>query len=106
MGERAVPEAKIFEDSKIKLHLKVDKGTAKEKTAEFKLLVEGKEHSTHTANLEGSSFSWPTKAPKVDDSKVPKWPYVLKYEIKHDGKTYHGDEEWQVWPHTLDLEPK
>jgi hypothetical protein len=101
-----VPEEKIFEETKIKLRLKVDKGKVNEQTAEFTLLVEGQSHSTHTANLEGSAFSWPTTAPKIDDPKVSKWPYALKYQVKHDGTTYNPNEEWEVWPKTLDLEPK
>jgi hypothetical protein len=101
-----VAEAKIFEEAKVKLLLKVDKGQVTEKQAEFTLLVEGQPHSTHTADLDGSAFNWPTTAPKVDDPKVPKWPYELKYQVKHDGHTYHGVDEWEVWPKTLQLEPK
>jgi hypothetical protein len=96
----------IFEETKLKLSLKVSKGETPEKSVEFILLVDGEEHSKHTSNLQGTSFTWATVAPKIDDAKVKQWPYELKYQVKHGGDTHDAVECWTVWPKTLELEPK
>ena len=96
----------IFEDTKLTLRLKVTKGETPEKSVEFTLLVDGEEHSKHTANLQGSAFTWPTVAPKIDDAKVKQWPYELKYRVKHGGDTHDAVESWTVWPKTLELAPQ
>ena len=73
---------------------------------EFILLVDGEEHSRHTANLQGAAFTWVAVAPKIDDAKVKQWPYELKYQIEHGGDTHDGVESWMVWPKTLELAPQ
>ena len=96
----------IFEQTKLTLHLNVTKGETPEKSVEFTLLVDGKEHSKHTAKLQGAAFSWPTTAPKIDDAKVTQWPYDLTYQVDHGGDAHDGAESWTVWPKTLELAPQ
>jgi hypothetical protein len=99
----AVP---IFEQSKLTLRLTVTKGETPEKSVDFILFVDGKEHSRHTATLQGTAFTWSPTAPKIDDAKVKQWPYELTYKVDHGGDIHEGAETWQVWPKTLELGPE
>ena len=96
----------IFEKTKLTLRLHVTKGETPEKSVEFTLLVDGQEHSKHTAKLQGSAFIWPTVAPKIDDAKVKQWPYKLKYQVEHGGEKHDGVESWTVWPKTMEIAPQ